>query len=80
MPQQYLTLDRPAAAPTSEPVLVFLQGGPDGVPRTVVATVEQLVYGKIKVPYLAGYEHFERRVGDGAPLLFTWTGRTKIAE
>lgn len=46
----------------------------------MVASVEQLVYGKIKVPYLAGYEHFERRFGDGSPLLFTWTARTKIAE
>ncbi|MBQ0977983.1 DUF5988 family protein [Micromonospora zamorensis] len=76
---QYLTLDPPALAP-SEPVLVFLQGGPADIPRTVVASVEQLVYGKIKVPYLAGYEHFERRFGDGSPLLFTWTARTKIAE
>jgi hypothetical protein len=75
MPEQNLVLDAPCGS-----VEVFLQGGPDSIPRTMLATDDQLAYGKIKVPYLAGYEHFERRPGDGSPLLFAWTFRTKIAE
>lgn len=62
-------------------VEVSLAGGPLGIPRRLVATAEQIAYGKIKVPYLAGYEHFERDLTDTAwPGLFSWTARTKIAE
>ncbi|MDM4719700.1 DUF5988 family protein [Micromonospora sp. WMMA1363] len=38
---------------------------------------------KIKVRHYGGYEHFERDpagVVDGAPAVFRWTGRTRIAE
>ncbi|GAA0903753.1 hypothetical protein GCM10009557_79480 [Virgisporangium ochraceum] len=60
---------------------VNLEGGPNGIPRRFPATAAQLAYGKIKVPYLAGYEHFERVLSDNArPDLFSWTTRTKIAE
>jgi hypothetical protein len=60
---------------------VDLEGGPNDIPRRFLATAAQLAYGKIKVPYLAGYEHFERVVSDSArPDLFSWTTRTKIAE
>ncbi len=80
MPQHNVILDAPVTAQRPEAVEVLLQGGPDSIPRTRLVTDDELLYGKIKVPYLAGYEHFERTPGDGSPLLFAWTTRTKIAE
>jgi hypothetical protein len=59
---------------------VFLEGGPDDIPRRLVVTHEQVDDGKVKVPYLAGYEHFVRKITDDAAYLFSWSIRTKIAE
>jgi hypothetical protein len=62
-------------------VEVILRGGPAGIPRRFEVTATDVAYGKIKVPYLAGYEHFERDPeAVGRPELFAWTRRTKIAE
>jgi uncharacterized protein DUF5988 len=59
---------------------VFLEGGPEGIPRWLVVSREQLADGKVKVPYLAGYEHFVRTITDDARFLFSWSSRTEIAE
>lgn len=61
-------------APTT--VEVQLKGGPNSIPRRLRVTATEIANGKIKVPYLAGYEHFEL---DG-PNIFSWTTRTKFAE
>ncbi|WP_089156420.1 DUF5988 family protein [Micromonospora sp. NBS 11-29] len=58
-----------------------LEGGPDHVPVDLrthrVPSTEQ----KIKVSSYGGYEHFERAGdGDAEPVVFRWTGRTRIAE
>ena len=67
--------------PGADPVEVSLEGGPTDIPRRFVVTAAEAAYGKIKVPYLAGYEHFERDPAAGAePDPFAWTRRTKIAE
>ena len=63
----------------------ILEGGPEGLAlphrRCRVPEAED----KIKVPYLGGYEHFERTgeytSHEGAPRrVYRWTTRTKIAE
>ena len=59
---------------------VHLEGGPDSIPRKLVVTEEEVAYGKVKVPHLAGYEHFVRKITDDARFLFSWSTRTKIAE
>ncbi|MFJ6199910.1 DUF5988 family protein [Micromonospora sp. NPDC092111] len=65
---------------------VVLEGGPTGLPATARAQSAPAGTGRIKVPYLGGYEHFERS-GDHDGLddasrvvVFRWTMRTKIAE
>ncbi|MBQ1073114.1 hypothetical protein KBX06_08050 [Micromonospora sp. C31] len=62
---------------------VVLEGGPVDLPADVrsrrVATAEE----KIKVLHYGGYEHFERGSVPGTldlPVVFRWTGRTRIAE
>src|SRR4051794_14934430 len=59
---------------------VLLEGGPDDIPRRLFVTREQIADGKVKVPYLSGYEHFVRKITDDAANLFAWTTSTKIAE
>ena len=67
--------------PGVDPVEVSLEGGPTEIPRRFVVTAAEAAYGKVKVPYLAGYEHFEREAAAGdEPDPFAWTRRTKIAE
>ncbi|KWV30974.1 DUF5988 family protein [Micromonospora rifamycinica] len=66
---------------------VVLEGGPVGLPAVDRARSALAGTGRIKVPYLGGYEHFERR-GDhdgraddaSRVVVFHWTMRTKIAE
>lgn len=69
----------------TDDVEAVLTGGPDGLPethrrrRTVAAEYE------IKVPYLGGYEHFERTDETAGPTgsalrIYRWTMRTLIAE
>jgi hypothetical protein len=64
-------------------VEVTLRGGPDGVPETVVVSAAQLREPRLKIPFLAGYEHFvpdqqNGKAGDSA--VFVWCDRTKLAE
>ncbi|GIF09467.1 DUF5988 family protein [Actinoplanes siamensis] len=67
--------------PGADAVEVSLEGGPTDIPRRFVVTAAELADGRIKVPYLAGYEHFERDpLAEGQPTPFAWTRRTKIAE
>ncbi|MEU1889322.1 DUF5988 family protein [Micromonospora sp. WMMD987] len=60
-----------------------LEGGPVGLPAVDRARSALAGTGRIKVPYLGGYEHFERR-GDhddaSRVVVYHWTMRTKIAE
>jgi hypothetical protein len=59
---------------------VRLEGGPASIPRRLVISLADAEYGKIKIPHLAGYEHFIRAAEDVASDLFSWAARTKIAE
>ncbi|WP_422752540.1 DUF5988 family protein [Micromonospora sp. WMMD708] len=66
---------------------VVLEGGPVGLTATERAYSAPVGTGRIKVPYLGGYEHFERSsdhdgLNDDASrvVVFHWTMRTKIAE
>jgi len=69
-----------------DPALVtaVLHGGPASLTaeqRRRLVTPEQR---KIKIPWLGGYEHFERDlvtgVDHGAAVVFQWTARTRVAE
>lgn len=78
MAEHDVRTDSPGLGPNTAEV--SLEGGPDGIPRRLVVTREQVAEGKVKVPYLAGYEHFVRKITDDARFLFSWTNRTNIAE
>jgi len=57
----------------------FLEGGPRDLPeadRRQRVTASQV---KVKIPYLDGYEHFER-ADDSAAIVYRWVTRTRIAE
>ncbi|MCX4390269.1 DUF5988 family protein [Micromonospora peucetia] len=62
---------------------VVLEGGPVDLPTDLrshrVARAEE----KIKILHYGGYEHFERGSSPepiDLPVVFRWTGRTRIAE
>ncbi|SCF29509.1 hypothetical protein GA0070618_4940 [Micromonospora echinospora] len=60
-----------------------LEGGPTTLRADQRSHRVPLREHKIKVPHHGGYEHFERDaagVADAAPLVFRWSGRTRIAE
>ncbi|WP_328348215.1 DUF5988 family protein [Micromonospora sp. NBC_00421] len=60
-----------------------LEGGPTTLPAELRSHRVPLVEHKIKLPHYGGYEHFERDttgVVDGTPVVFQWSGRTRIAE
>ncbi|WFE60944.1 DUF5988 family protein [Micromonospora sp. WMMD712] len=60
---------------------VVLEGGPATLPTELRSHRVSPVEHKIKVRHYGGYEHFERDSGGGeAPVVFRWTGRTRIAE
>jgi Family of unknown function (DUF5988) len=63
-------------------VEIVLSGGPAEITRRMRASVWDLLERKIKIPYRDGYEHFEFAPGraGSAPITFSWTMRTKIAE
>jgi Family of unknown function (DUF5988) len=68
---------------TSEDTIeITLSGGPAEIGHTRRASAAELVERKIKVQHRGGYEHFEFAAGPAgtAPVTFTWTMRTKIAE
>ncbi|MEV6694611.1 DUF5988 family protein [Micromonospora sp. NPDC051196] len=60
-----------------------LEGGPADFPAELRAHRVAPTEEKIKVCSYRGYEHFER-VGaagdDTSPVVFRWTGRTRVAE
>jgi hypothetical protein len=68
----------------AEPELVdaVLGGGPRDMPADFRMYRVSVDEAKIKVPYLGGYEHFERvdPSDNGGPVHFEWSGRTRIAE
>ncbi|MEH1100299.1 DUF5988 family protein [Micromonospora sp. CPCC 205561] len=73
----------PVARDAAGVIEVVLEGGPVDLPADLrnrrVAKAEE----KIKVLHYGGYEHFERGSTPGAldlPVVFRWTGRTRIAE
>jgi hypothetical protein len=60
---------------------IFLEGGPVDIPRQW-RTDADAAPGHVRVPRLAGYEHFEPtgRVDDREVAIYQWTYRTRIAE
>ncbi len=65
-------------------IRVALEGGPADIPSQMLLENSVLAEGKVKVPYLGGYEHFELVDGhapaaDDVPV-FRWSMRTKVAE
>jgi hypothetical protein len=70
-------------AMTTTQVSVRLEGGPGDFPDQLRACSVPSLEPKIKVPYGAGYEHFERTeetVGEGDAVIYRWTTQTRIAE
>jgi hypothetical protein len=73
--------ENPAMSDDSDIQLVdvFLEGGPLELPaaqRRQRVTTAQV---KVKIPYLGGYEHFERS-DDSAAIVYRWVTRTRVAE
>jgi hypothetical protein len=60
----------------------LLVGGPASLGTQLRRLQVPALDDKVKVPYCGGYEHFERSSTDteATPVVFRWTGRTKIAE
>jgi len=63
----------------------ILVGGPDTIPADQRIRYVPEPEVKVKVPWLAGYEHFvatdDRQLVEGFELgVFAWSGCTKIAE
>jgi len=60
----------------------LLEGGPASFGAQLRRRQVPAVVDKVKVPHCGGYEHFERSSTDAGttPVVFRWTGRTKIAE
>ncbi|WFE63720.1 DUF5988 family protein [Micromonospora sp. WMMD714] len=62
-------------------VVAVLDGGPTDIPvmmRTCHVTGDA---DRVKLPWLNGYEHFHRTApGADGRTVFTWVGRTRIAE
>jgi hypothetical protein len=62
---------------------VVLEGGPANLPADLRSRRVSPNEHKIKVCHHGGYEHFERDasgLAGNAPVVFRWTGRTRIAE
>ncbi|MEU6075124.1 DUF5988 family protein [Micromonospora sp. NPDC047074] len=85
------TDDRPGRPALAEPVSrdatgiidVVLEGGPADFPADLRSHQVDQVAEKIKVRHYGGYEHFERDSSldlRDVPVVFRWTGRTRIAE
>jgi hypothetical protein len=94
-PPAQIRLGEPATVPGWQPDLMsptpesdddleaVLEGGPAGLPPALRACQVARADERIKVPYLGGYEHFEKDGAAGVddmPVVFRWTGRTRIAE
>ena len=58
----------------------ILEGGPELPVELRKQQVTSDDY-KVKIRYNGGHEHFERNMADSTtPVVFRWTGRTRIAE
>lgn len=68
--------------PVAALISAVLVGGPVGFPAEWRHRTVDAAETKIKLPYLNGWEHFERQpvAESGGPLPFHWTMSTKIAE
>ncbi|MEU8327934.1 DUF5988 family protein [Micromonospora sp. NPDC048839] len=73
----------------SEPVLdaadgafvqALLEGGPADFPADLRTQTAAAGQDRIKITYCGGHEHFDRCAGNVSPVIFRWTGRTRIAE
>ncbi len=65
---------------TENTVWAVLEGGPSGLPEGLRQRREPTDEARIKVPYGAGYEHFERTPEPVTPVVYRWVARTRIAE
>lgn len=73
----------PVSAEAAGIIDAVLEGGPVTLPAELRSHRVSLADHKIKVRHYGGYEHFERdpaEAADGTPVVFRWTGRTRIAE
>lgn len=79
-----ISVDENIPQPADGAVEVHLLGGPEGMPRKLWLPGGLASDEKLKIRYLAGYEHYERtpwaRGTTGSGLTFTWSMRTRIAE
>ena len=67
----------------NEMIEVYLEGGATYMPAEMRRQWAFRDQYKVKVEFCGAHEHFERITPQGAtdtPVLFRWTGRTKIAE
>lgn len=68
---------------SAEMVTVRLEGGPTHLPSALRQQEVAAADYKVKLQYNGGYEHFERTTpngADGVPVVFLWSGSTRIAE
>ncbi|SCL72096.1 hypothetical protein GA0070606_5954 [Micromonospora citrea] len=73
----------PVARDAAGIIDVVLEGGPADLPADLRSRRVARAEEKIKVRHYGGYEHFERGGAPEAanvPVVFRWTGRTRIAE
>ncbi|ADU11335.1 DUF5988 family protein [Micromonospora aurantiaca] len=72
----------PVARDAAGVIDVVLEGGPADLPADLRSRRVSTAEKKIKILYYGGYEHFERGNAAAAvePVVFRWTGRTRIAE
>ncbi|MFG3714569.1 DUF5988 family protein [Micromonospora sp. NPDC047730] len=73
----------PVARDVAGVIDAVLEGGPADLPADLRSHRVARAAEKIKVRHYGGYEHFERgnapETAD-VPVVFRWTGRTRIAE
>jgi hypothetical protein len=61
----------------------ILEGGPLSLPVSLRSCQAGATEDTIKVCHYGGYEHFKRdrsQAANATPVIFRWTGRTRIAE
>lgn len=65
-------------------VCVVLEGGSADLPPELRSIKVAAADETVKIQHRGGYEHFERlagaECGNGDPVVFRWTMRTRIAE
>jgi len=57
-----------------------LEGGPADLPSELRTQLVQQDQEKVKVAHYGGHEHFERDESCTSPVVYRWTGRTRVAE